>query len=161
MKKKKRTAANVQRPNKRVENHKLAFLVATFIRSAQRELDRAIAAAEDSDEEREATEFVKDFWFQAGQMINFGNPAMMRLVADELEGKLHGANYDDAILRAHAKAMRTGKGLKVWPRTSEIDNAGIILSGISPWPTKRYLRHRARILGCGTSPKPGAPRKGR
>jgi hypothetical protein len=112
MKKKKAAAAKMQRSYKdayaeRRACRNVAKMAARYIQSAWECLERAINAAEDSDEERRAMEDVKDSWFMAGNLMNFGNPAMMRLVTNELDGKQEhcrgGDHYDEMIKAAYEK----------------------------------------------------------
>lgn len=157
----------------RVLRHEFAHRTAKLIRQAMELQEDAVKLARVKvSPEYEAARiqavrawgiFGQHFWlFSDGD-----NPGrFLRLVADALDGKLHGARYDDAIIKAYKKASRTGKRqaertLNILPFFSEVRNALLIQSGRSPVPTGRALRRRLEILGYPLSKKAGRPRKKR
>jgi hypothetical protein len=112
MKKKKaekNLSPNERALRERVERRDYAPSVVLDIRLTREWLDRASEAAQDSEAQRFCIERVKDFWFRAGIMMGFGNPALMHLVADALEGKSPLSKKDEEKLDAYDKAIRAGK----------------------------------------------------
>jgi hypothetical protein len=173
MKKKKATAAK-QRSYKgayaeRQARRNVVQMAARCIQSTREDLDRAIGAAEDSDKARRLMEDVEDSWFMAGNLMNFGDPAMMRLVADKLDGKqeyFRGDDYyDEQIKAAYNKVRRTPRGMNICPSFADFKKAFV-----SEWeqrgmpehlmPTNFSLRRSLQRLGLPVSDdKPGRPKK--
>ena len=91
----------------------------------------------------------------------------LRMVAESLDGKLHGARYDAALEEAYRRAKKTGKRKgersNPWrPLFSEVDDAlAFVLTELSyrDRPTKDGLRVRLKILGRRLSKKQGRHRK--
>jgi hypothetical protein len=100
---------------------------------------------------------------------NLDNPAdFLRMVVESLEGKLHGARYDDAIEEAYWKACKTGKRKAERsnpnrPLFSEVADALILVLTEMGYnkdgPTEDGLRSRLKILGFRLSKKQGQHRK--
>jgi hypothetical protein len=186
MKNKKRSAAKAQRPNERAARERegrrwQAREAARYIRDGMEALIRA-AASEDSDESHKAMEVAKRCWLIAGLAITLGTTQLngvaekLRMVADALEGKLHGAKFDDAIREAVNKALHTGnrmderepdpdrvhRGDLPLAFVSEVHDKMVVVCtkrGFKETPTKDALRRRLKILGYGLSERPGARRK--
>ncbi len=137
---KKKKAAKMLSPNERALRERVrlrdhARSVAFEIRQTWGWLDRAIEAAEGSDAECFCLERVKDSWFMAGNLMNFGSPAMMRTVADALDGKSLLSKRDEELLATYAEAMRTGKR-----------RAGRSMS-LAPFPSEVYDKLPAKREG--------------
>ncbi len=102
MKKKKRTAANVQRPNERAENKRylrlLAWDAARQITMATHLFEVAVDPALDSDAHRKAAEGAKTCWLIAGVPISRLNPLrMLPLVTEALNTMKQGRELKDFL----------------------------------------------------------------
>jgi hypothetical protein len=105
----KNLSPNERALRERVRRRDYALSVVFYIRLTGEWLDRASEAAQDSEAERFCIERAKDFWFMAGWLMGHGNPALMHLVADALEGESPLSKKDEEKLAAYSKAIRAGK----------------------------------------------------
>ena len=173
----KKKAAKAQRPNKRarerVAERRLAHHIARDLQRGDEWFLKAGKAAEDSREQRMAFEMAGNHWYRVCmQICGFGATKWLRLVADALEGRLHGAKFDEAIEKAVIKATRDGarrneRELNIFPFPSEVYEAfkqnvteQYKQTGKSSRvPVKDALIRRAKILGHRLSERPGRHRK--
>jgi hypothetical protein len=172
---KKKVQRRNQRARERVLERRLAHSIARDFQHGDKWFLKAGKAAENSDEQLRAFEIARNHWFSTCTMIcSLGAAKWLRLVADALEGKLHGAKDDEAIEEAVKKAVCDGerrheRDLIFFPFASELYDAFKQIVA-ERWqrtrkpsrvPHKDALIRRAKILGHGLSKKRGRPHKKR
>ena len=167
--KKKKKAANTLSPNEaRARECDLARRMARWITKANDYWRRAANAEPDSNEQRVATGTAENFSHMVGFWItNIDNPAkILHLVADALDGKRLGAKFDDALLEAFEKAMRSPtrgaqRSMNLLPLSSEVDDKlSVVLTKMGykkKAPTRDAQLRRLKVLGHTPSKK--LPRK--